>query len=177
MCSEKVDRKGEEESGTALRTVELIRGGWLVLKVDDELIRDANFPDGILASKLAESERLQYNLSHSCFGYGSDVMDWENADDEWIEFEEMDVEKEGKCVLYFSEGYFLCSWTWQDGSVEGVVAKISDGHVIDVYSLADEEWRDAGDQNEMPEDSTVIYASFKEALENAIEQNNNQRGE
>lgn len=93
----------KRESCAALDTAELIDGGWLVLKVEDELIQDANFPEGILASKLAESEELQYNLTRRCFGYGSDVMDWENAGEEWVEFEEMDVAEDGKLLLYFED--------------------------------------------------------------------------
>jgi len=144
--------------------VEMIKGGWLAMKVDDEVIFDANYPKGVKASELAKIERLCYNLTRSCFGYGSDAMDWDNEGNKWIEFEEMDQDEEGKLILYFDIGYFPCSWQWPDGTTEGVIAKIQAGHITDIYTIADHDWKDPGDHSEIPEDIT-IYASFLDALE------------
>lgn len=147
-----------------IHDVILMDNGWLILKVNDEIITDANFTEGIAVSELAKSEIVQYNLSLNCFEYGLNAMDRGNAGDEWLEIEEMDKNENEKLLLYFETGYMPSDWSWMDGTRESVIAKIHLGVIVEVYSLEDEMWFDAGDLGYAFE-RKVIYASFEEALQ------------
>ena len=73
----------------------------------DILIKDTNFPKGILVSTLAEREEIFFNLETKTFGYGDDDRDWMNRKQKFVLIDELYTNEEDMSI---KKGYVEISY-------------------------------------------------------------------